>query len=139
MEGSLIVFDEAQYFDPKIVPAWVDASGRGADILVGTPSRVQLEALEGSQYELKKQEVLCSCKKRNATQVIYTEDFTYPDHLCDQCYYLRMKEEEKSCSRSSRNPSPSRENFTHINLFLALICPVGNLSETTAQRDSISF
>ena len=106
VEGSLIVFDEAQYFDPKIVPAWVDASERGADILVGTPSRVQLEALEGSQYELKKQEVLCSCQKRNATHVIYTEDFTYPDHLCDQCYYLRMKEEEKKLLKVVQESEP---------------------------------
>ena len=123
VEGSLIVFDEAQYFDPKIVPAWVDASERGADILVGTPSRVQLEALEGAQYELKKQEVLCSCQKRNATHVMYTEDFTYPDHLCDRCYYLRMKEEEKKAAqRSSRNRA-LRGRTSHISTFFGVDMP----------------
>ena len=61
--GSLIVFDEAQYFDLKIVPAWIEASERGVDILVGTPSQMQLKALNGDQYDHKKLEVMCSCQK----------------------------------------------------------------------------
>jgi len=104
--GSLIVFDEAQYFDPKIVPAWLEASERKVDILVGTPSRMQLKALNGEQYDLKKLEVMCSCQKRNATRVMYSEDLTYPTHLCDRCYHARMKDEEKKLLKLVQDSEP---------------------------------
>ena len=104
--GTLIAFDEAQYFNPKIVPAWLDASERGVDILVGTPSQMQLQALNGAQYDLKKLEVMCSCQKRNATRVMYSKDLTYPAHLCDRCYHARMKDEEKKLLKLVQESEP---------------------------------
>ncbi|MBA58543.1 MAG: hypothetical protein CMQ40_05155 [Gammaproteobacteria bacterium] len=93
--GSLIVFDEAQYFGPQIAKSWMNASGRGVDVIVGTPSVRQLEALEGVDYQHRKMEVFCRCGKREATQVMYGKDLVYPLHLCNRCYDVQMRIEEE--------------------------------------------
>ena len=91
--GTLIVFDEAQYFKPQIVAHWATASERGLDIIVGTPSLAQLEALETVQHDHIQMSVPCGCGEGNATQVIYRDDLVYPTHLCNKCYEEHMNTE----------------------------------------------
>ena len=87
--GTMVVFDEAQYFQPELVQSWRTASERGVDILVGTPSQHQLELLTDIPHERVNIEVQCSCGQMSATQVLYEEDLTYPKHLCSDCYTKR--------------------------------------------------
>ena len=49
--STVLVFDEAQYFDAEIVRGWCEASKRGVDILVGTPSGAQLTLLGEQEFE----------------------------------------------------------------------------------------
>ena len=74
--GTMVVFDEAQYFQPELVQSWRTASERGVDILVGTPSQHQLELLTDIPHERVNIEVQCSCGQMSATQVLYEEDLT---------------------------------------------------------------
>ena len=90
--GTMVVFDEAQYFQPELVQSWRTASERGVDILVGTPSQHQLELLTDIPHEPVHIEVQCSCGQMSATQVLYEEDLTYPKHLCSDCYTKRRSD-----------------------------------------------
>ena len=51
--GTMIVFDEAQYFHPALVGSWQTASERGVDVLVGTPSEHQLQLLANISHEIR--------------------------------------------------------------------------------------
>ena len=90
--GTLMVFDEAQYFSPRIVVDWATASARGVDVMVGTPSTAQLNALSDYEFSNVHMTVPCECG-RESTHVIYTEDMVYPTHLCDLCYEDNMNTE----------------------------------------------
>jgi len=90
--GTMIVFDEAQYFSPGIVLHWAEASRRDIDILVGTPSPTQLEALEQVEYIPVHITVPCQCG-RDSTHVTYSEDLVYPKHLCSLCHEENMNTE----------------------------------------------
>ena len=90
--GTLMVFDEAQYFSPRIVNEWAAASDRGIDILVGTPSIAQLDALSDYNFINTHMTVTCECG-RDSSQVIYSEDLVYPRHLCNDCYEEHMSTE----------------------------------------------
>jgi thymidine kinase len=88
--GTLVVFDEAQYFQPDLVHGWQQAAERGVDILVGTPSKDQLTRLEGVPHELVDMKVTCSCGAEESTHVVYKDDLIYPTHLCNRCYEEHM-------------------------------------------------
>lgn len=45
--ATLAAFEEAQFFGPEIVPHWLEASRRGVEIVISTPSPPQLELLKG--------------------------------------------------------------------------------------------
>ena len=90
--GTMMVFDEAQYFKPDLVSSWHAASERGVDILVGTPSQHQLQLLANVPHEPVHLEVECACGEALATQVLYTEDLTYPQHLCSDCHAKQKSE-----------------------------------------------
>ena len=83
---TMVVFDEAQYFKPDLVSSWHNASKRGVDVLVGTPSEHQLKLLADISHDPVHIEVKCSCGSATASQVLYERDLTYPRHLCDECY-----------------------------------------------------
>jgi hypothetical protein len=67
--GTLVAFEEAQWFTEALVPAWVDADDRGLDVLLTTPSRRQLDAFDrlGHRYGRTHLRALCSvCERREA-------------------------------------------------------------------------
>jgi len=89
----MAVFDEAQYFKPAIVDAWQIAADRGVKVLVGTPSKAQLDRLRKNGNDIIELTVPCSmCGKSDATSVIYEHDITYPTHLCSECNNERFSE-----------------------------------------------
>lgn len=85
-KGTLVAFDEAHEFGTAIVPVWLDASRRGLEVLVATPSVPQLEMLEGNDFEHTTLSVTCQkCGDRDATDsiVVPGEDATLA--LCEPC------------------------------------------------------
>ena len=90
--GTMVVFDEAQYFQPALVGSWQTASERGVDVLVGTPSVHQLQLLADITHEPIHLEVECSCGKGPATEVLFEDDLTYPKHLCSECHSTQKTE-----------------------------------------------
>ena len=90
--GTMVVFDEAQYFQPALVGSWQTASERGVDVLVGTPSVHQLQLLADITHEPVHLEVECSCGKGPATEVLFEDDLTYPKHLCSECHSTQKTE-----------------------------------------------
>lgn len=90
--GTMIVFDEAQYFHPALVGSWQTASERGVDVLVGTPSVHQLQLLADITYEPIHLEIECPCGKAPATEVLFEDDLTYPKHLCSDCHSIQKTE-----------------------------------------------
>ncbi|SVC56873.1 uncharacterized protein METZ01_LOCUS309727, partial [marine metagenome] len=77
-EDYTVAFDEAQYFQPSIVGSWQSASERGIDVIVGTPSQVQLDLLESTPHERVELTVKCSCGKATAVHPVYEDDLVYP-------------------------------------------------------------
>jgi SAM-dependent methyltransferase len=49
--GTLVAVDEARFFEPHVAYAWLEASRRGLELLISTPSREQVAALGGSASE----------------------------------------------------------------------------------------
>jgi thymidine kinase/SAM-dependent methyltransferase len=84
--GVMIVFDEAQYFQPSLANDWLRAAQHGVEVRVGTPSSAQLEMLNGTPHEPIKLSVQCSSCECEATKVIYKSNLTFPDYYCSDCY-----------------------------------------------------
>ena len=89
--GALVAFEEAHYFDAAIVSSWLEASGRGLDVLVARPSDSQLARLDGNAYEELKFGLQCGrCGVREAVTFVLLPD-AGPDHpesttaLCEVC------------------------------------------------------
>ena len=104
--GTMIVFDEAQYFHPALVGSWRTASERGVDVLVGTPSVHQLQLLADITYEPIHLEIECSCGKAPATEVLFEDDLTYPKHLCSDCHSTQKTEAIASLMVDVRRSEP---------------------------------
>jgi SAM-dependent methyltransferase len=84
--GTLVAFEEAHYFAPDLMPALVDASARGLDVLLATPSDPQLYLLNGQSYEEKRFAIACErCGEREATRFLILPDATVSTVLCEAC------------------------------------------------------
>ena len=117
-EDYTVAFDEAQYFQPSIVDSWQSASERGIDVIVGTPSQVQLGLLESTPHERVELTVNCSCGKATAVHPVYEDDLVYPKHLCDTCYGLNVKTEVESLLATVHQSEPfPNENHTYQPFF----------------------
>jgi SAM-dependent methyltransferase len=64
--ATLAAFEEAQFFAPEIVPHWLEASRRGVQIVISTPSLPQLELLKGQP--LTETEFTTECQKCGASK-----------------------------------------------------------------------
>lgn len=104
--GTMVVFDEAQYFKPDLVTSWQSESERGVDILVGTPSPRQVQLLADIPHEPIHIEVPCSCGKAPATQVLYDMDLTYPQHFCSNCHEKQKSDAIASLLTDVRRSEP---------------------------------
>lgn len=84
--GSVLAFDEAQYFQPSIVEAWVAASRRGVNVIVSTPSAAQLAKLADYEIEPTNLSATCAaCGREKSTVVIYKTNLKDPTPVCADC------------------------------------------------------
>lgn len=84
--GSVAAFDEAQYFQPHIVAAWIAAAQRGVHVIISTPSASQRAALSAKAIQLTDLNIPCvTCGKRKSTVVIYKENLAQPTPVCGSC------------------------------------------------------
>jgi len=85
-DNAVAVFDEAQFFQPGIVTAWGNAASRGVRILAASLSPTQLDLVKRHAHRKIQIEIPCSeCSNEAATDVVYSEDLTYPKHVCGAC------------------------------------------------------
>jgi len=84
--GTLVVFDEAQYFKASLAQDWRRAAQRGVEVRVGTPSSEQLEMLAEIPHERIHLSVKCRGCEEVATKVIYGSNLIFPDYYCSDCY-----------------------------------------------------
>ena len=104
--GTMVVFDEAQYFQPQLVQDWASASDRGVDIVVGTPSQEQLAGLSNLPHELVQITVPCRCGAGDAVRAVYSDNLVYPTHLCENCYKEHMNEHINSLLETVKVAEP---------------------------------
>jgi SAM-dependent methyltransferase len=90
-EGTIAAFEEAQFFGPEIVPSWLDASRRGLETIVSTPSVPQLEILRNHQVTETIFKLRCEkCGEREASTGVINPASDHPASdvtiaLCSQC------------------------------------------------------
>ena len=74
--GTLAAFDEARFFEPGIATAWIEASQRGLNLLISTPSPEQVAVL-GTRAAEKRLTATC----RRCRGAAATSTFVLPGEL----------------------------------------------------------
>jgi SAM-dependent methyltransferase/thymidine kinase len=83
--GTLVAFDEARFFDTEVTDAWREASQRGLEVLISTPSKAQLDAL-GDEPVVKRLTVPCKrCGKNEANSHLVFPGESDATPLCMDC------------------------------------------------------
>jgi hypothetical protein len=84
--GTLVAFDEAYHFGPGLARAWIDASQRGLDVLLATPSHHHLRALDGHGYTEKALVMACErCAAHDAVTCIVSVGDQTTLSVCAPC------------------------------------------------------
>jgi SAM-dependent methyltransferase len=85
--GTLVAFEESQWFGREIVSFWLQASRRGLEVVAATPSGRQLAELQGHDYRVMRFALTCSvCGRREATgSVPGGEEANETVGVCDRC------------------------------------------------------
>jgi len=111
-ESSVAVFDEAQFFSPKIVKIWSKAAKSGINIYASSPSAGQLLRLKTVKHKLREFTVICAaCSVEKARDVVYKNDLVYPTHLCIKCKNNHMQKEIKELLNEVRESQPFPNEF----------------------------
>ncbi|HMJ05311.1 MAG TPA: methyltransferase domain-containing protein [Chthoniobacterales bacterium] len=88
--GTLTAFDEASYFNQGLVPAWQEASQRGVEVLISTPSSEQLEALGTEAFTETVFAMKCEdCGNADASTFIVSPETDRTVALCSACERAR--------------------------------------------------
>ena len=127
---EMLVFDEAQYFQTQIVDYWLMAADRGVEVLVGTPSSLQLAALADKPHVHHAISVSCRCGESEATRALYSEDLTYPNHLCEKCYENAMNQEIADLLETVKQAEPFPGDLHTYQPFYELDMPDWQLVRT---------
>jgi len=84
---TLVAFEESQFFGDGMVRHWLDASARGLDIVVATPSAEQLEILHAHGCQETRFTVMCQkCAATEATKFVLSPDRDITISACDKCH-----------------------------------------------------
>ena len=84
---ALAAFDEAQYFGEALVSHWIDASERGVDVVVATPSAAQLEELSARGYSPVVLTMPCDvCLRAEASLPLRLPQKDRTLTLCERCH-----------------------------------------------------
>ena len=84
--GTLVAFEEAQYFGPSLVPHWLEADRRGLHLLIASPSGGQLRRLNG--HACDRVHLVITCQRCGAADAVGY--FRLPDRdatvsVCEAC------------------------------------------------------
>jgi len=83
--GTLAAFDEARFFEPAIASAWIEASQRGLNLLISTPSREQVAVL-GNRASEKRLTATCRrCHRAAATSTLVLPGEPDSISVCSAC------------------------------------------------------
>ena len=105
--GWLLAFDEAQHFGPEIVGAWCEASDRGVDILVASPSQAQLKLLQERGHDPTALKMACQkCGREDATEFFVQLDEKKTLSVCDGCCEKMRKASAKKAVRLLKKQAP---------------------------------
>lgn len=84
--GTLAAFEEAQFFNSKIVPYWIEASDRGLQVLISTPSNDQLQLLKSKPFTETVFEMKCQkCHISAASAFIIMPETNTTLAVCSKC------------------------------------------------------
>ncbi len=84
--GTIAAFEEAQHFDPGIVQHWIEASRRGVEVLVSTPSVPQLRLLKDEGFTETVFKMQCQrCGQSEASTFIVMPETKTTTALCGPC------------------------------------------------------
>jgi SAM-dependent methyltransferase len=90
--GTLCAFEEAQFFGPEITSHWLDASRRGLDVVISTPSIPQLELLKSQSITETLLTMLCQdCGVREASTFVVDPQSETTIAMCSQCNEARTE------------------------------------------------
>lgn len=93
--GTLAVFEEAQAFGSAIVPAWIDASHRGVDLLIALPNSSGLQLNNGHGVTETALEMACQkCAQLNASTFFLLPNDKETVSVCDDCA-VKMTQEAR--------------------------------------------
>lgn len=106
-EGWLLAFDEAQYFGPDIVSAWCEASDRGVNVLIATPSHAQLKLLSKRGHRHTVITLTCQeCGSREASTFFCHLDEDRTVSVCDNCHDTMKQAAEERAVYLLRKQAP---------------------------------
>ena len=113
--GTLLAFDEAQYFGEQLAESWYAASDRGVEILIASPSAAQLKALNRRGYDTKRMQLTCQvCQERTASRFFCHLDDDRTESVCDDCFErLKAKTKAEIIDRLRRGAPYPREEWTY--------------------------
>lgn len=103
----LLAFDEAQYFGPDIVDAWCEASDRGVNILIATPSHDQLKLLSKRGHKPTELPLTCQeCGGGEASAFFCHLDENKTVSVCGSCHRSMKREAEEKAVCLLRKQAP---------------------------------
>jgi SAM-dependent methyltransferase len=110
--GTLVAFEEAQYFGPSLVPHWLEADRRGLHLLIASPSGGQLRRLNG--HACDRVHLVIPCQRCGAADAV--SYFRRPDReatisVCEACREEMVREGHRQILERLRAmpPSPGQE------------------------------
>ncbi len=83
--GTLAAFDEARFFDVGVVDAWREASRRGLELLVSTPSPEQVAVLGDGAIETRMSMTCRRCGLRDAASSVVLPGTRDAISVCADC------------------------------------------------------
>lgn len=84
---TLVAFEESQFFGPAMVQPWLDASNRGLELIIATPSPEQLDALKHNGCEESRLFLTCQqCRSADATTFVCLPEEDATLAMCNPCY-----------------------------------------------------
>ena len=110
--GTLVAFEEAQYFGPSLVPHWLEADRRGVELLIASPSGGQLRRLDGHACDRVHLVIRCQrCGAADAVSYFRLADREATVSVCESCRDEMVREGHRQILDRLRamHPSPGEQ------------------------------
>lgn len=137
--GALLAFDEAQHFGDELVESWCAAAERGAEILIASPSAIQLDALKSRGHKAVHLQLRCQvCHEREASTFFCHLDDDRTESVCDDCCErLRAEAKTEIIDRLRRNAPHPGEEWSYQPIELPECGSWGVVREDTPKRHQL--